>query len=146
MNRIVMIGTASLVVGIAVGTVMSPAREPLPVEAEHEEPDPSGSEAVDNPVAIDTSTPGLEQPALEPVALEPEAPVDTAAERAALVSALSRMPAADVAPLLANLPDVEVLAALRQLPLTRASEILDAMPDDRGARLSRLMLLGGAGQ
>ena len=46
--------------------------------------------------------------------------------------------------MLARLEESEALAVLKRLSITKASEVLDAMPREQGARLSRLLLLEGS--
>lgn len=137
----IIVGAVAFVIGVAGGTFLSPARRAEPAPAADEHAVPVDSTPTENTVALPVAPvveadTGVAAP--EPVA------ATTERERAAMVHTVSSMKPTDAAPMLARLNDSDAVAVLKALPITKASEILDAMASDQAARLSRELLLAGA--
>ena len=150
--KLVVVGAIAFAVGVAGGTVMSPARAPLPVDStaaeSHDAPEHAESETAPVPSPTASEEHAVEDPSHAPAAdaampAEP-ASTDAAAEAAAMAKRIGELPPGEAGPMLARLEESEALAVLKRLSITKASEVLDAMPREQGARLSRLLLLEGS--
>jgi hypothetical protein len=139
MNRLVLVGAVAFVAGTAGGTWMSPART-----ATHGEAGDSTAVALsaDSAAASHDGAPGDAVPA-PPPAPEPEVPTALADSGAAMARAIDSLPVATAVAMLDRLAEEEVLAVLRRMELSRAVALIEKMPTDRGARLTRQLLLGG---
>src|SRR5690606_33533500 len=127
---------AAFAIGAAAGTMFSPARRAVAeVHATDGNEHPANDQAIpviggEEEVAPDTSA----ATAVGQVSEQP-AQVD------ALIQAVTDLPVSEAAPMVAQLSDTEAVAVLKGQSLARASQILEAMPRETAARLSRLLLL-----
>ncbi|HRP08758.1 MAG TPA: hypothetical protein PLL69_09765 [Gemmatimonadales bacterium] len=138
--KLAVVIAAAFAIGAAAGTAVSPARRAAPETHATE-----GDQVAAPPHSVPVIG-GEEAPA--PVEVQPEAPQSPAATPepvTALIKAVADLPASEAAPMIALLEDSEAVAVLKGQSLSRASEILDAMPRESAARLSRLLLLARAG-
>jgi len=138
MNRLVVVGALAFVVGTAGGTWMSPART-----ATHEAAADSTDAPHEADSAVATHEPAAEDHESPGAATEAPASEALPDSSAALAEAIDGLPAETAVALLDRLPEEEVLAVLRRLELTRAVGLIEKMPAERGARLTRQLLLGG---
>lgn len=139
MNRLVLVGAVAFVAGTAGGTWMSPART-----APHGEAADSTSVALAADSAAASHDGGPEHPdPVPPRVAEPEVPAALADSGAALAQAIDSLPVTTAVAMLDRLAEEEVLAVLRRMELSRAVALIEKMPADRGARLTRQLLLGG---
>lgn len=130
--KLAVVGVAAFVIGVAGGTMLSPARRAAPVDSTPAAPveHKGGGDAVSMVVS-------------EPVAQVAPAAPSSAAEVSAIGAAIAKLPAAEAGPMLARLSDADAVAVLKSVPLARASDILDTMPPEQAARLSKQLLLSG---
>lgn len=149
--KLAVVGVAAFVVGVAGGTVLSPARRALPVDTTQVAADThtegGDSTAVEPPTHLAPVT-EADSEATEHATVPPEtAPTpasSSTAEIQALMAAIAKLPPADAGPMVARLSDADALAVLKSVPLPQASKILDTMPPVQAARLSKQLLLAGA--
>jgi hypothetical protein len=149
--KLALVGGIAFVIGLAGGTVLSPARTAVVADSaaatgEHAPADSAGAEehagSGQLPTADDAheATPPTDSTVAEAAPPAPASDDDVAA----LVKRIGDLPPAEAGPMLARLDEADALAVLTRLPLTRASAVLDAMPREQASRLSRLLLLAGA--
>lgn len=132
--KLAMVGLVALVIGLAVGTLTAPAPEPPAAPASEVVPEgPDATAAVGGTVA---------EP---PADSTGDAPTGTATttptEVSPMAAALEGLTPAQAAPVLARLPEPEVLRLLQAVPIERAAALLEALPADQSARLSRQLLV-----
>lgn len=148
--KLAVVGIAAFVVGVAGGTVLSPARHAVPVDtaevASNQHAEGGDSVAVPDPVHVVPATEvDAAVDAHEPPPPEVVTPTDasSAAEIQSISAAIAKLSAADAGPMVARLSDADALAVLKSVSLPQASKILDTMPSERAARLSKQLLLAG---
>lgn len=149
--KLAIVGAAAFVVGLAGGTLLSPARRAVPSDSTHavapgaDSLHAKGEAGADS--ARDSSLVHTEQAStVVPEGGTPSADSGAAgaAGSEALTAAIKKLPPAEAGPMVAKLADADAVAVLRSLPLPQASKILDAMTPEQAARLSKLLLLAGA--
>lgn len=148
--KLAVVGIAAFVVGVAGGTVLSPARHAVPVDtiqvapAEHEAG--GGAVAVEAPVHVVPTAEvdsAIDTHELPPPEVVTPSEASSAAEIQSISAAIAKLSAADAGPMVARLSDADALAVLKSVPLPQASKILDTMSSERAARLSKQLLLAG---
>jgi hypothetical protein len=132
--KIAVVGGVAFVLGVAAGTFTAPAPalpEELPVDSATvteaanptNPPVPPAGEPTTTPSADDsTATPGAGPPS-------------------AIAAALEGLTPEQAAPVLARLPEPDVLRLLQAVPVERAAALLDQLPVELSARLSRQLLM-----
>lgn len=154
---------AGLVLGLALGTfagkLMAPPPEPPAVSADSAgaaeshapaEPTADTGHAAPEGATPDVTThasPDTATHAAPTVAVPPPAATKTPApaDHKRLASILDKLQAKDAAVLVVSLSDDELAGTLRAMDVTKAAELIGALPPARGAAMSKRMLESGGG-
>lgn len=139
-----------LVLGLALGTGAGKMLQPAPVDSTHSADSTATAEDSHAPAATgpDTSHAAAQVGAdtsthtpTPPAAASTPAPPD----HKRLAGILEKLPAKDAAVLVAGLSDDELAGTLRVMDVTKAAELIGALPATRGAAMGKRMLDAGGG-
>jgi len=137
--KLAIVGGVAFILGVAAGTFTAPKPE-LPVDP------PADSAAAPEPASAGpgTTVAPVGGPVATPVPIDSVTPTADAPP-SAIAAALEGLTPEQAGPVLARLPEPEVLRLLQAVPVERAAALLDQLPAELSARLSRQLLMARSG-